>query len=601
MSDQEGNPIEISGPPLTPPEEIVSLGEVILGALRRHQPKSTAQVEVETSRELTYGHLVRESLSVLQGLKGEGVAEGSVVSVVSYNSQEAHVVILACVFLGATVAPIDPALSPEEMATLLDLVKPSVVYTEGGKTMRKVEAAFVYVDFSPLIVVSARHKHPYMTFQALHQPTDPEFKPSVSDPADHVAFILFTSGTSGLPKGVMLNDLYVINGITPLPKRGDMTILLTSPIFWLSGVLLFFSGIASGFRIAFLRGPAKESVIMSTIHNYRPQVWFTAPHTLLAMLSSPSRGQYDLSSLLMVLSGGSALSADSSLRIQKEIFRNRIPVCQGYGMTELGVVAQSMPGLSKPGSVGVLKPGLKCKVVDLEEGTNLGPEREGEICIKGPYMMKGYHNNPEATEACFDDEGYFHTGDIGYFDEDGFIFIVDRIKDLMKYRTYQIAPAELENVLRTHPVVKDVAVFGVPHPLDGDHPMAFVVAKQTVSEQHLLDFVADRVSEKKQLRGVRFVEFIPKTSTGKPKRRALKVQFLAEIQGLNIMRWEKKRRRAAGSEESGQRAPLVRQTTRLIGDAVESPARPRFKSTPSSSLSRQPTLQQQFSKIGKDL
>ncbi|BES95067.1 AMP-Hypothetical protein enzyme [Nesidiocoris tenuis] len=536
MSDQEGNPIEISGPPLSPPAEVVSLGEVVLAALRRHQVKSIAQVEVETSRELTYGHLVRESLSVLQGLKAEGVNAESMVAVISYNSQEAHVIMLACVFLGATVAPIDPSLTPEEIATFLDLVKPSLVYTEGGKTMRKVEASLMYIDFAPTVVVSARHKHAFTSFQALHQPTDPEFKPSVSDPHKHVAIILFTSGTSGLPKGVMLDDLYILNQVVALPRRGDMTLLLTSPMFWLSGILFFFTAIINGIKLAFLRGPAKESVVMSTISNYKPQVWFTAPSMLLGMLSSPSKGQYDLSSLQMVISGGASLSADSSLRIQKEIFRNRIPVLQGYGMTELGVITQSLPGLAKPGSVGVLKPGVKCKIVDIDDGHNLGPEEEGEICVKSEYMMRGYINNPEATAACFDEDRWFHTGDVGYFDEDGFIFIVDRIKDLMKYRTYQIAPAELENVLRNHPAVKDVAVFGVPHPQDGDHPMAFVVAKQSVSEQQLLDFVADRVSEKKQLRGgVRFVEFIPKTSTGKPKRRTLKAQFLAEMQGLNII------------------------------------------------------------------
>ncbi|XP_014276188.3 luciferin 4-monooxygenase [Halyomorpha halys] len=528
----------ISGPPAQELDPTLSLAEVVLTCLKRNNVKATAQVEVETGRELTYGHLARQSLSVVQGLLREGVGEGSVVAIVSFNSQEAHVIFLACILIGATAAPIDPSLVAEEMAALLELVSPTVVYTEGGKTLKKIEAALTLLENEPLLVVSGRNKHPYTSFQSLLQPTDPEFRPSITNIEEHVALILFTSGTSGLPKGVMLSDTYLLTTVKFL--RNDMrelTFLQTSPLFWLSGVMSLLTIITAGFKMIFLRGPAKEAVLLSTIQNYKVNIWFSAPTTLQSLLVFPSRGAYDISSLQMINCGGAALSADSQLRIQRELFRNRTMLLQVYGMTELGGVSVSAPGKIKPGSCGTLTAGTSVKIEDIETGESLGPEQEGEVCVKVKYFMLGYARNPEATSATFDEDGWFHTGDIGYYDEDGYLYIIDRIKDLIKYKSYQIAPAEIENVLRTHPAVKDCSVFGIPHPTDGDHATAFVVAHKNLTENELLEYVAERVSENKQIRGgIRFVEFIPRTSTGKPKRRALRSQLMSELQGINFMK-----------------------------------------------------------------
>ncbi|XP_014259052.1 4-coumarate--CoA ligase 1-like isoform X1 [Cimex lectularius] len=424
------------------------------------------------------------------------------------------------------------------MASLMELVSPTVVFTEGGKTLCKVENALTLISAAPLLVVFSGRRHSYLTFQALLQPNDPEFRPSISNPEDHVAFVLFTSGTSGLPKGVMLTDVYLLQNMPHFSRKIDKqpTTLLTSPVFWMSGTTILLGSLIGGLKLVFVRGPPKEVELLSCIQNYKANIWFSLPMTLNALLDFPGKDAYDLSSLVILSVGGVILSADSALRIQKELFRNKISILQGYGMTEMGVIATGLPGLNKPGSCGVLKPGIKCRIEDLETGDSLGPGQEGEICLKSPFMMKGYINNPEATAATFDDNGWFHTGDIGYYDEDGFLFVIDRLKDLFFYKSYQIAPAEIENVLRTHPAVKDVAVFGIPHPIDGDHATAFVVANKAISETQLLEFVAERVPEKKQIHGgIRFVEFIPKTSTGKPKKKALRAQLL-ELEGTNFVK-----------------------------------------------------------------
>ncbi|KAK9504175.1 hypothetical protein O3M35_010564 [Rhynocoris fuscipes] len=336
----------------------------------------------------------------------------------------------------------------------------------------------------------------------------------------------------------MLTDFYVLNNIIPVgnQKKPDfqITFFLTSPSFWLTGIITMFTSLISGWKMVFVRGPVKDNVILSTIQNYKINICLLSPTALQGLLVSTYKNAYDLSSLMLIFTGGSTLGADSALKMQKELFKNRVPVLQVYGMTELGAITMSPPTANKPGSVGLLKPGYSCKVEDLETGEPLGPEIQGELCIKGSYIMNGYYNNPEATAAVFDEDGWFHTGDIGYYDEDGYLYIVDRLKDLIKYKSYHIAPTELENVLRTHPSVKDVAVFGIPHPTDGDHATAFVVALRTVTEKELLEFVAERVSKNKQLRGgIRFVEFIPYTPSGKPKRRTLRAQLIAEMQNSN--------------------------------------------------------------------
>uniref|UniRef100_T1HAQ2 Uncharacterized protein n=2 Tax=Rhodnius prolixus TaxID=13249 RepID=T1HAQ2_RHOPR len=196
-------------------------------------------------------------------------------------------------------------------------------------------------------------------------------------------------------------------------------------------------------------------------------------------------------------------------------------------MTEVGIISSSKVGFNKVGATGLLAKGCKCKIENLETGDPLGPGKKGEICVKVPYVMKGYVNNPEATAALFDKDGWVHTGDIGYYDEEGYLFVIDRIKELIKYKSYHISPTELEDILRKHPAVKEAVVVGVPHPTDGDHAVAFVVSNKPVSEHELVQYVAERVTETKQLRGgVRFVQEIPYTPTGKPKRKTLRDQLI---------------------------------------------------------------------------
>ena len=184
-------------------------------------------------------------------------------------------------------------------------------------------------------------------------------------------------------------------------------------------------------------------------------------------------------------------------------------------------IAPDGPELRKLGSVGPCAPNTECKVIDVATGDELGPGEHGEIWVRGPQMMKGYLNQPEATAATIDAEGWLHTGDIGYADEDGWFYIVDRLKELIKYKAYQVAPAELEAVLLAHPAVADAAVIPSPDDEAGEVPKAFVVLKSEATAEELMAFVAARVAPYKKVRRVEFVEQIPKSPSGKILRRVL--------------------------------------------------------------------------------
>ncbi|HEX8929733.1 MAG TPA: AMP-binding protein, partial [Actinomycetota bacterium] len=206
-----------------------------------------------------------------------------------------------------------------------------------------------------------------------------------------------------------------------------------------------------------------------------------------------------------------------------------VVVGQGWGLTETAVGA-TMPDRdlgTVPGSVGRVMPGTELRVADPETGHDLGAGERGELLVRGPQVMAGYLRRPEATAATIDADGWLRTGDLGFVDTDGNVFVADRLKELIKVSAYQVAPAELEALLLTHPAVTDAAVIGRPDAAHGEVPVAVVVCRVPVDEAELLAFVAERVTPYKRLRAVRFAESLPRTPSGKLLRRALRDQVLA--------------------------------------------------------------------------
>jgi acyl-CoA synthetase (AMP-forming)/AMP-acid ligase II len=245
------------------------------------------------------------------------------------------------------------------------------------------------------------------------------------------------------------------------------------------------------------------------------------PPIVLQLARNPVIEKYDLSSLKIIFSGAAPLGEELS---RECIQRIGCSIRQGYGLTETSPVTHSSPAdpaQMKHGSVGPPAPNTECKLIDPATGAELGPNQEGELCVRGPQIMKGYLNNPEATARTIDEDHWLHTGDIGYADEDGHFYIVDRVKELIKYKGFQVAPAELEAILLTHPAVADAAVIPCRDDEAGEVPKAFVVLKGEASAEAIMDFVAERVAPHKKIRAVEFIDQIPKSLSGKILRRVL--------------------------------------------------------------------------------
>jgi acyl-CoA synthetase (AMP-forming)/AMP-acid ligase II len=260
---------------------------------------------------------------------------------------------------------------------------------------------------------------------------------------------------------------------------------------------------------------------LQTLQDYAVTLTHVVPPIILALSKNPVVANYDLSKLKTIFSGAAPLDEHLTRACMQRL---NCEIRQGYGMTETSPVTHSSPAdpaQVKFGSVGLAAPNTECKIIDLETGESLGPNKEGEVCVRGPQIMMGYLNRPEATAATIDPDGWLHTGDIGYVDDDGHFYIVDRAKELIKYKGFQVPPAELEALLLMHPCVADAAVIPYPDDEAGEVPKAFVVLKGEVPAEELMNFVAGRVAPHKKIRKLEFIEKIPKSPSGKILRRLL--------------------------------------------------------------------------------
>ncbi|MGZ8848514.1 MAG: AMP-binding protein, partial [Pyrinomonadaceae bacterium] len=254
------------------------------------------------------------------------------------------------------------------------------------------------------------------------------------------------------------------------------------------------------------------------------------PPLVLNLAKDPALDTYDLARGQVIFSGAAPLGAELSVDCMKRI---HCGIRQGYGMTETSPVTHSSPAdptQMRHGSVGPAAPNTECKLIDPATGAEMDINQEGEVCVRGPQIMKGYLNNPEATASTIDSDGWLHTGDIGYADEAGHFYIVDRVKELIKYKGFQIAPAELEAILLSHPAVVDAAVIPCNDDEAGEVPKAFVVLRSEASAEELMKFVAAQVAPHKKIRSVEFLEQIPKSPSGKILRRVLVEKERAKTQ-----------------------------------------------------------------------
>lgn len=358
---------------------------------------------------------------------------------------------------------------------------------------------------------------------------------------DEVCLIPYSSGTTGMPKGVMLTHKNLVSNLkqTQCPKmmkyegeKGKGDVLLTVPpffhIYGFNGILNY--NLKLGYHVVTMPRFTPDDYIKCLVE-YQPTTLFVVPSLLAFLATHPSVKKEHLQWVETIMVGA-APTTDSMLEkflLKCEKTKDQIKLLQGYGMTESSPVTLMTPytyPYSKVGSVGQLVPSTQARVVSLTTGEMLGPHKSGELWLRGPQVMKGYWNNEAATKETVDSDGWLHTGDVAYYDEEFYFYIVDRTKELIKVKGNQVSPTELENIIMELPAVADVAVVGVPDPLAGEVPKAFVVLKpkQKLTEKDITDLVAKKLTRYKHLDGgVVFLESIPRNAAGKIMRNELKV------------------------------------------------------------------------------
>ncbi|HYE14007.1 MAG TPA: 4-coumarate--CoA ligase family protein [Pyrinomonadaceae bacterium] len=480
-----------------------------------------ALVDGLSGRAVTYAQLAGAVRRAAAGLARRGLRKGDVLALLSPNVPEFVIAFHAAATLGGVVTPVNPLYTTEEIAKQLRDAGARYLVTV-PQLLDKAREATAGLGVEEVFVFGeAEGATP---FASLLEGDDAP--PAVGiNPREDVVTLPYSSGTTGVCKGVMLTHRNIVANLAQIKGTGhdwhDDTLICVLPLFHIYGLVAIAShGLWCGATIVTLPRFDFEQVL-KTMQDYRVTFAHLVPPVILALAKHPAVGAYDLSALRVIFSGAAPLGAELSRECEERL---GCRVIQGYGMTETSPATHiSTPERSKPGSVGQCVPNMECRLVSVETGEEVGTNQEGEIYVRGPQVMKGYLNQPEATAATIDDEGWLRTGDIGYADEGGYFFIVDRAKELIKFKGFQVAPAELEAVLLTHPAIADAAVVPSPDAEAGEVPKAFVVVKEGAGLTHeeVMAFVADRVARYKKVRRVEFIEQIPKSPSGKILRRLL--------------------------------------------------------------------------------
>jgi acyl-CoA synthetase (AMP-forming)/AMP-acid ligase II len=511
----------------------VSLTDFIFQATAEFKHK-TALIDGASGRSLTYEEFEAAVRRVAASLARRAFGKGDVFAIFSTNCLEYAINFHAVAMLGGVTTTLNPLYTTEEAAFQLRDAGAKFL-TCAPLCLDRAIAAARAANIEELFVFGeSEGATPFATLLA----GDGEVPPVDIDARNDLVALPYSSGTTGLPKGVMLTHYNLVANMRQMDGldyfHRDDILLCVLPLFHIYGLVVVLNmGLYLGATIVIMPRFDLEQ-FLELIQKYRVTLSHIVPPIVLKLAKDPLVDKYDLSSLKMIFSGAAPLGADLSRECMQRI---GCGIRQGYGMTETSPVTHSSPAdpaKVKHGSVGTAAPNTEVKVVDAATGAELGPNQEGEICVRGPQIMKGYLNNHEATARTIDGDEWLHTGDVGYADEDGHFFIVDRVKELIKYKGFQVAPAELEAVLLTHPAIADAAVIPARDEEAGEVPKAFVVTRQHTSGEEIMNFVAARVAPHKKIRDVEFIAQIPKSISGKILRRVLIEQERAkQLSGEN--------------------------------------------------------------------
>ena len=492
-----------------------------------------AIINGETGREHSFLEIEETTRKVSSALNRSGLQKGDVVALAISNCPEYPIIFLATLASGGVVSTCNPAYTEGELTYQFTNSSPKFVVTVPS-VLPTVQKAAEKSGVEKIIVLDDTEQRGsgFISYHSLIEDTGSRFNPAPVDAKNDIAVLPYSSGTTGLPKGVVLTHYTMAANISQLKHpeifslhKDGTTIMGLLPFYHIYGMdVIMLSSLHAGSKLVTL-SKFSPDIFLSTIQKYKINLTHLVPPLIQFLANHPSVEKYDLSSIDQVTSASAPLSGEL-LTAARERIGCRL-IRQLYGLTEMNGAVLIMPeclGMTKPGSVGVPIRNIEVRIVDTVSGENLPVGKEGEMLVRGPNIMKGYLNLPDATKASITEDGWFRTGDIAYFDEEGCFYITDRLKELIKVKGLQVAPAELEALLQNHPKIADAAVIGIPNERLGEAPKAFVVKKDpTVTEDEIVDYVAGKVAEHKHLvGGVEFIDAVPKSPSGKILRRMLR-------------------------------------------------------------------------------
>jgi long-chain acyl-CoA synthetase len=495
---------------------------VTLRESARRAPAKTAVIL--GAAKLSYARLDELSDQLAASLTAAGVTPGDRVGLQLPNIPQFVIAYFGILKAGGVVVPMNVLLKAAETEFQLRDSGARVLITYGafiGESAKAAEAAAVT---SLYVVTESGAPAAGTAFEALLAGDPPGPQLAVRSPADP-AVIIYTSGTTGTPKGAVLSHITLYMN-ADIPGRlfefdASDSVVVALPLFHVFAL-------SSIMNTCVLLGGTMSLVprfdpqaVLELIQRDRATIFMGVPTMYIALLQTP--GDWDFSSLRVAISGGAPIPAEVI-----DAFESRfgIPILEGYGLSETASTTTFNISATERKVYSVGKPiwGVSVQIWDADGRPQpAGASHVGEVVVRGPNVMTGYHNNPEATARAFAG-GWFHTGDLGYLDEDGFLFIVDRIKDLIIRGGYNVYPREIEEVIYAHPAVAEAAVIGVPDAMMGEEVRAIVAVKagQSVTEAELIEFVKQRVAAYKYPRGVEFRDSLPKNATGKILKKDLR-------------------------------------------------------------------------------
>ena len=495
-------------------------------------PTKAALVDGPSGRTYDFGTLQTMVQHFAGGLVARGFQPGEVLMILAPNVPEYAIALHGTLVCGGTVTTVNPTYTARELRHQIEDSGATWLFTIPLFLPLAREAMAGNTSIRRIIVLG-EHEPADDVDDAIAMVLGDSYEGHAPvDVKDHVAVLPYSSGTTGNPKGVMLTHHNLVSnlvqGSSVVAAEPEDVVIAVLPYFHLYGlqILINFNLRLGATTVSLPRFDLEQ--FLQVMQDHAITRAYLVPPIVLALAKHPLVDKYDLSKLKTIVSGAAPLSEELA---NEATDRLGAEILQGYGMTETSPATHvALEGSGKPGSVGGLVPSSECRVVDVSTGEDVEQGESGEIWVRGPHIMKGYLNNPEATAETIDPDGWLHTGDIGYMDSDGDFYIVDRLKELIKYKGFQVPPAELEGLLLSHPAVADSAVIPVPDDEAGEIPKAFVVLKPgaEATAGELQDFIAGQVASYKQIRELEFTDAIPKAISGKILRRVLRDAELAK-------------------------------------------------------------------------